>query len=145
MLEFCPKFWQFFAKKCDFREVQNSALCRSRRELSNAYLLAKFRFDTAENKPCEVCRIRYRHVLVREAAPRAGPRWIQPCGKLCCDHQRSQLRKKRGSSGATRATNPGLANRQNVTLLRLEAPASDRNDSNSTLADAKSGKISPFF
>ena len=35
--------------------MQRSALCRSRRELSNVYLLAKFRFDTAENEPCEVC------------------------------------------------------------------------------------------
>ena len=34
-----------------------SALCRSRRELSNAYLLAKFGFDTAENEPCKVCPI----------------------------------------------------------------------------------------
>ena len=33
-----------------------SALCRSRRELSNAYLLAKFGFDTAENEPSKVCR-----------------------------------------------------------------------------------------
>ena len=32
-------------------------MCRSRRELSNAYLLAKFRFDTAENEPSKVCRI----------------------------------------------------------------------------------------
>ena len=31
--------------------MQRSALCRSRRELSNAYFLAKFRFDTAENEP----------------------------------------------------------------------------------------------
>ena len=31
--------------------MQRSAWCRSRRELSNAYLLAKFRFDTAENEP----------------------------------------------------------------------------------------------
>ena len=30
---------------------------RSRRELSNAYLLAKFRFDTAENEPSKVCPI----------------------------------------------------------------------------------------
>ena len=29
----------------------SSALCRSRRELSNEYLLAKFGFDTAENEP----------------------------------------------------------------------------------------------
>ena len=32
------------------RTVQRSAVCRSRRELSNAYLLAKFGFDTAENE-----------------------------------------------------------------------------------------------
>ena len=31
-------------------------MCRSRRELSNAYLLAKFGFDTAENEPSKVCR-----------------------------------------------------------------------------------------
>ena len=31
-------------------------MCRSRRELSKAYLLAKFGFDTAENEPSEVCR-----------------------------------------------------------------------------------------
>ena len=37
--------------------MQRSALCRSRRELSNAYLLAKFGFDTAENEPSKVCRI----------------------------------------------------------------------------------------
>ena len=27
-------------------------MCRSRRELSNAYLLANFGLDTAENEPC---------------------------------------------------------------------------------------------
>ena len=31
--------------------MQRSALCRSRRELSYEYLLAKFGFDTAENEP----------------------------------------------------------------------------------------------
>ena len=30
-------------------------MCRSRRELSNAYFLAKFGLDTAENEPCQVC------------------------------------------------------------------------------------------
>ena len=35
----------------DSKAVQGSALCRSRRELSNEYLLAKFGFDTAENEP----------------------------------------------------------------------------------------------
>ena len=33
------------------RTVQRSALCRSRRELSNPYLIAKCGFDTAENEP----------------------------------------------------------------------------------------------
>ena len=35
--------------------MQRSALCRSRRELSNEYLLAKICVDTAENEPLEVC------------------------------------------------------------------------------------------
>ena len=35
----------------DSKTVQRSALCRSRRELSNEYLLAKFGFDAAENEP----------------------------------------------------------------------------------------------
>ncbi len=30
--------------------------CRSRQELSNEYLLAKFGFDTAENEPLKVCQ-----------------------------------------------------------------------------------------
>ena len=34
--------------------MQRSALCRSRRALSNAYLIAKFGFGTAENEPCQV-------------------------------------------------------------------------------------------
>ena len=40
-------------QKCDFRSVQRSAFCRSRRELANAYLRAEFGFDTAENEPSE--------------------------------------------------------------------------------------------
>ena len=44
-----PRFLGF-----DSKTVQRSALCRSRRELSNEYLLAKFGFDTAENEPCKV-------------------------------------------------------------------------------------------
>ena len=34
--------------------MQRSALCRSRRELSNEFLLAKIGVDTAENEPLEV-------------------------------------------------------------------------------------------
>ena len=36
----------------------SSALCSSRRELSNAYFLAKFPFDTAENEPSKVCQVK---------------------------------------------------------------------------------------
>ena len=35
----------------DSKTVQRSALCRSRRELSNEYLLTKIGVDTAENVP----------------------------------------------------------------------------------------------
>jgi len=48
------KFAKFWAKNWDSKTVQRSALCRSRRELSNEYLLAKFGFDTAENEPPKV-------------------------------------------------------------------------------------------
>ena len=35
----------------------SSALCKSRRELSLVYFLAKFGFDTAETEPCKVCSL----------------------------------------------------------------------------------------
>ena len=35
--------------------MRRSALCRSRREVSNAYLVAIIGFDTEENEPCKVC------------------------------------------------------------------------------------------
>ena len=38
-------------ERCKGETVQRSTFCRSRRELSNQYFLAKFGFDTAENKP----------------------------------------------------------------------------------------------
>ena len=47
--------------------MQRSALGRSRREPSNAYLLASFCFDTAENEPCKVCPI-------ERCFPRGPPR-----------------------------------------------------------------------
>ena len=46
-------FSQWFSSFLGFdsKTVQRSALWRSRRELSNEYLLAKFGFDTDENEP----------------------------------------------------------------------------------------------
>ena len=40
----------------DSKTVQRSALCRSRQELSNEYLLAKIGVDTAENEPLKFWR-----------------------------------------------------------------------------------------
>ena len=56
--------------------MQRSALCRSRRELANAYFLAKFGFDTAENEPCQVCPIPRFHAAERlvHTASRGLPR-----------------------------------------------------------------------
>ena len=45
---FSPWFSWFLG--FDSKTVQRSALCRSRREFSNEYSLAKFGFDTAENE-----------------------------------------------------------------------------------------------
>ena len=52
--------------KYDFRAVQRSAFCRSRRELSNAHFLAKFGFDAAENEPCKVCPIEHCNLAHRD-------------------------------------------------------------------------------
>ena len=53
--------------------MQRSALCRSRRELSNEYLLAKIGVDTAENELLEVLfnSIQY-YSFVSFAGRRAG-------------------------------------------------------------------------
>ena len=53
--------------------MQRSTLCRSRREFSNEYLLAKFGFDTAENEPCKVCPLSvYRSPRFAVSAPCFG-------------------------------------------------------------------------
>ena len=55
------------------RTVQRSAFCRSRRDLSNAYLLAKFGFDTAENESSKVCpieRCSQPFLVAKQVAPR---------------------------------------------------------------------------
>ena len=89
-------FWQnleIFRKKCEFRAVQSSAWCRSRRELSNAYLLAKFGFDTAENER--------RHVPLNVTGlPRLrGPRGARRPGGP-------------PSSGSSRVSSPGTKYRE---------------------------------
>jgi len=55
---FFPQFSIVDSKsvRLSMKTVQRRALCRSRRELSNEYLLAKFGFDTAENEPLKICK-----------------------------------------------------------------------------------------
>ena len=54
----CPQCFSWFfnwipkVQKC----VDLCKSCRSRQELSNEYLPAKFGFDTAENEPLKVCQ-----------------------------------------------------------------------------------------
>ena len=48
-------------------------MCRSRRELSNAYLLAKIGVDTAENEPLEVWGENSIHYSLHSLGPVAPP------------------------------------------------------------------------
>ena len=51
---FAKKCWRFLAEILRLKSGARSGLCRSRRELSNEYLLAKIGVDTADNEPLEV-------------------------------------------------------------------------------------------
>ena len=42
--------------KVDSKRAKMRKSCRSRQELSNEYLLAKFGVDTSENEPLKVCQ-----------------------------------------------------------------------------------------
>ena len=57
--------------------MQRSALCRSRRELSNAYLLAKIGVDTAENEPLEVWGENSIHYSLHSLAPEVPPEELE--------------------------------------------------------------------
>ena len=49
------KFDEKFLKYWGLSGAKACKSCRSRQELSNEYLLAKFGVDTEENEPCKVC------------------------------------------------------------------------------------------
>ena len=74
--------------------MQRSALCRSRRELFNAYFLAKFGFDTAENEPCKVCAEQH-----GSSRSRSAPRSLRP-GVLTSAAAGPEARVRRGLAGA---------------------------------------------
>ena len=46
----------FIVFQLDSKGAEVCESCRSRQELSNEYLLAKFGFDTAESEPLKVCQ-----------------------------------------------------------------------------------------
>ena len=78
--------------------------------LSNAYFLAKFGFDTAENEPCKVCRI-----------PRTGPRRGLPArdaGGRKAPEAQAEAGRRRGWSRGRGAASPTL-DRTNFTGLVL--------------------------
>ena len=84
-------------KKYDFRAVQRSALCKSRRELSNEYLLAKFRFDTAENELSKVCPAVPADAERQGGPPRHAPRRVHR-GRLAAAAERRAAAAARGGA-----------------------------------------------
>ena len=81
--------------------MERSALCRSRRELSNAYLLAEFGFDTAENEPLKVCqqlakvRIKVRkNIGISRRGGRHGRAVVRSCGVGLCEERRVGVRDR---------------------------------------------------
>ena len=75
------------------RTVQTSALCRSRRELANAYFVAKFGFDTEENEACKVCP------LSAYRSPRYRHRRCSVWGILISKHSKSYQNSQRTDAG----------------------------------------------
>ena len=59
-------------------------MCRSRRELSNAYLLAKIGVDTAENEPLEIWGENSIQYSLHSVAPSRLRRWRAPTIAIRC-------------------------------------------------------------
>ena len=70
-------------------------MCRSRRELSNAYFLAKFGIDTAENEPCKRLEERRRLPLLADHAQLAvKPAVLRLQGDLLCEKMSKSIFKE---------------------------------------------------
>ena len=98
-------------------------MCRSRRELSNAYLLAKIGVDTAENEPLEVWgenSIHYSlHSLARTAAreARAPPRPSSLAAD--CVAARPRAEPRAGYEGIRHQINKQFANSSSKLLFTI--------------------------
>ena len=62
--------------------MKSSALCRSRQELSNAYLVAKIGFDTAENEPAKKLKLSKKARYCAALRERVGLLRLAPDGRL---------------------------------------------------------------
>ena len=80
-------------------------MCRSRRELSNAYFLAKFCFDTAENGPVKFADWSFAAAAKRTGGARRGH---VECGRAGVRIHRSGARRSScgRAMGTNRARNP---------------------------------------
>ena len=96
-------------------------MCRSRRELSNAYLLAKIGVDTAENEPLEVWGENSIHyslhsLVVTDAETRRRPFLLHPYDRVI-----RRLGRKRGAEPAHRTalSQRGYGNTVPIMVLRI--------------------------
>ena len=105
--DFWLRFW-------DWRTVQRSALCRSRRELSNEYLLAKIGVDTAENGPLKVCQKLTKNR--KKVSTNVGP--PTPCG---LSNKRPGEHRCPASSARGRLTKPARSSRRSRACRRTSA------------------------
>ena len=76
-----------------------SALCRSRRELSNEYLLAKIGVDTAENEHLEVWGKIFNII---HSCTYSLQQVVHTRGKVNLDEEVTQIRESCALSGAAR-------------------------------------------
>ena len=116
----------------DSTTVQRSALCRSRRELSNEYLLAKIGVDTAENEPLEVWgKIIQYFLFVSLTQVMERPRSERP------ERPSDQKRPSSRGPGAERPTEERKEEKRDRDRDRDRRPA-DRRDQRSATALAAS-------
>ena len=82
--------------------MQRSALCRSRRERSNVYLLAKVGVDTAENEPLEVWGEMIQYYSFVSLVPPSGIARAPAAGTAT----RGAARGRAGASGTAKSEAP---------------------------------------